>query len=117
MASPIHIEIIGLKDISCSPFPCDNTRSCGLYDCYPSGKLVVAFNALADEIQKEYGDRVVMTLTLIDDGVPPYIKKVIEEHYPPLPIVLVNGNYAPMGRISLPLLQKEIEKYYPAVTR
>ena len=78
---------------------------------------MVAFNALADEIQKEYGDRVAMTLTLIDDGVPPYIKKVIEEHYPPLPIVLVNGNYAPMGRISLPLLQKEIEKCDPAVTR
>ena len=75
MASLIHIEVIGLKDISCSPFPCDNTRSCGLYDCYPSGKLVVAFNALADEIQKEYGDRVAMTLTLIDDGVPPYVQE------------------------------------------
>ena len=83
----------------------------------PRESLVVAFNALADEIQKEYGNRVTMTLTLIDDGVPPYIKKVIEEHYPPLPIVLVNGNYAPMGRISLPLLQKEIEKCDPAVIR
>jgi len=117
MASSIQIEIIGLKDISCSPFPCDNTRSCGLYDCYPTGKLVVAFNALADEIHKEYGDRVEMTLTLIDDRVPPRIKKIIEEHYPPLPIVLVNGVYTPMGRISLPLLQKEIEKCDPPVTR
>jgi hypothetical protein len=71
---------------------------------------VVAFSALADEIRKEYGDRVVLTLTLIDDGVPPYVKKIIEEHYPPLPIVLVNGRYTPMGRISLPLMQKEIEK-------
>jgi hypothetical protein len=117
MASPIHIEIIGLKDISCSPFPCDNTRSCGLYDCYPSGKLVVAFNALADEIRKEYGDRVVLTLTLIDDGVPPYVKKVIEEHYPPLPIVLIDWRYTPMGRISLPLMQKEIENCERKITR
>ncbi|HOB58798.1 MAG TPA: hypothetical protein PK154_10330 [Methanoregulaceae archaeon] len=110
MASPIHIEIIGLKDLSCSPFPCDNTRSCGLYDCYPTGKLLVAFDALADEIGKEYGGRVVMTLTLIDDEVPPHVKAIIEEHYPPLPIVIVNGRYAPMGRISLPMMQKEIEK-------
>ena len=78
---------------------------------------MVAFNALADEIQKEYGDRVVLTLTLIDDGVPPYVKAIIEEHYPPLPIVLVNGRYTPMGRISLPLLQKELEKCDQEVTR
>ena len=117
MASPIHIEIIGLKDLSCSPFPCDNTRSCGLYDCYPTGKLVVAFDALADELKKEYGEGVALTLTLIDEGVPPHIEKVIEEHYPPLPIVLINGSYVPMGRISLPLILKELERCGPKVTR
>ena len=110
MDYPIRIEIIGLKDLSCSPFPCDNTRSCGLYDCYPSGKLVVAFEALASEIRKEYTEKVEMKLTLIDDGLPSYIEKVIEEHYPPLPIVLVNGEYIPMGKISLPLIEKEIER-------
>jgi hypothetical protein len=110
MDYPIRVEVVGLKDISCSPFPCDNTRSCGLYDCYPSGKLVVAFDALAHEIRSEYAERVEMKLTLIDDGVPPHIEKIIEEHYPPLPIILVNGEYVPMGRISLPLLQVELER-------
>jgi hypothetical protein len=110
MDNPVQVEVIGLKDIACSPFPCDNTRSCGLYDCYPSGKLVVAFDALQKEITAEFAGRVEMKLTLIDDGVPPYIEKIIEEHYPPLPIILVNGEYIPMGRISLPMLQKEIER-------
>ncbi len=115
MDYPIRIEIIGLKDLSCSPFPCDNTRSCGLYDCYPSGKLVVAFEALAAEIRKEYPEKVEMKLTLIDDSLPTYIEKVIEENYPPLPIVLVNGEYVPMGKISLPLIEKEIERITSAV--
>lgn len=110
MVYPVKIEIIGLKDITCSPFPCDNTRSCGLYDCFPTGKLVVAFDALADELRKEYGDTVALTLTLIDDGVPPYVREIIEEFSPPLPIVLINGKYVPMGRISLPLVQKELGK-------
>lgn len=112
MDYPVRVEVIGLKDISCSPFPCDETRSCGLYDCYPTGKLVVAFDALAAEIKAEYADRVEMKLTLIDDGIPPYIEKIIEEHYPPLPIILVNGEYVPMGRISLPLLEKELERIF-----
>jgi disulfide oxidoreductase YuzD len=71
---------------------------------------VVAFEALAGEIRKEYADKVEMRLTLIDDGVPSYIEEIIEEHYPPLPIILVNGEYIPMGKISLPLIEKEIER-------
>ena len=110
MDYPISIEIIGLKDLSCSPFPCDNTRTCGLYDCYPTGKLVVAFDALAKEIRKEYGEDVEMKLTLIDENVPSYIQKIIEENYPPLPIVIMNNKYVPMGRISLLLIEKEIER-------
>jgi hypothetical protein len=110
MVSCVRIEIVGLKDLSCSPFPCDNTRSCGLYDCYPSGKLVIAFNSLASEMRKEYGDRVELQLTLIDEAMPPHVKEIIEQRYPPLPIVLLNGRYVPMGRISLPLIQKEVEK-------
>jgi hypothetical protein len=110
MDAPVRIEIVGLKDLSCSPFPCDNTRSCGLYDCYPSGKLVVAYESLAHEIRSEFGDKVELRLTLIDDAIPPHIREILETHYPPLPIVLVNGRYVPMGRISLPLIQKEVEK-------
>jgi hypothetical protein len=114
MDAPVRIEIVGLKDLSCSPFPCDNTRSCGLYDCYPSGKLVVAFEALAEEIRKEYGAKVVMQLTLIDDDMPCHVREIIETQYPPLPIVLVNGRYVPMGRISLPLILKEVERVAPS---
>ena len=47
---------------------------------------------------------------VLDEGVPDYVKTIVEKHHPPLPIVLVNGNVTPLGRISLPLLQKEIEK-------
>jgi len=53
-ASPIQIEIIGLKDLSCSPFPAIIPGAAGCMTVYHR-KLVVAFNALADEIQKEYG--------------------------------------------------------------
>lgn len=109
MEDPIEVEIVGMKDSSCSPFPCDMTRSCGLYDCHPTGRLVPAFQALADEIRTQYGERVLMKLTLIDEEVPDHIRDVIETHYPPIPIILINRNLVPMGRISLPLLQKEID--------
>jgi hypothetical protein len=110
MESQVRIEIVGLKDISCSPFPCDNTRSCGLYDCYPSGKLVVAFEALSAELRQEFGDRVELRLTLIDDKIPPHIREILETYSPPLPIVLINGRYVPIGRISLTLIGREVEK-------
>lgn len=110
MEDPIVVEVIGLKDSSCSPFPCNATRSCGLYDCHPTGKLLPAFEALSAEIREEYGEKIQMKLTLIDDEVPRYIQDIIAEHYPPIPIILVNGELVPMGRISLPQLQKEIEK-------
>lgn len=110
MDIPVRIEIIGLKNLACSPFPCDEDRSCGLSDCHPTGQLTAAFAALEAEIRKEFGDKVVLELTLIDDVIPPHIREIIETNYPPLPFVLVNGRYVPMGRISLPLLEKEIGK-------
>ncbi len=110
MEDTIEVEVVGMKDSSCSPFPCDMTRSCGLYDCHPTGRLVPAFEALSEEIRQQYGERVRMKLTLIDDEVPAHIQKIIEKHYPPIPIILVNRELVPMGRISLPQLQKEIEK-------
>jgi hypothetical protein len=110
MAAKIVIEIVGLADSSCSPFPCDNTRSCGLYDCHPTGKLVPAFEALKNELTSQYGGAIEITLTLIDKGVPPRIRDIIAESYPPIPFVIIDGTLVPMGRISLPLMQKEIEK-------
>lgn len=117
MAGPVVIEIVGLKDSSCSPFPCDNTRSCGLYECHPTGKLVPAFEALKKEILRQYGDAVRVTLTLIDEEIPPHIRDIIAESYPPLPFVIIDDNLVPMGRISLPPLQKEIEKRLRGVRR
>ncbi len=110
MNTIVTIEVVGLKDSSCSPFPCDMTRSCGLYDCYPSGKLVPAYESLHSEIRRQYGERVRMELVLIDEEMPDYIRDVIAASYPPIPFVTVNGNLVPMGRISLPQVQKEIDK-------
>lgn len=111
MTNTITIEVIGLRDSSCSPFRCDDERSCGLSECYPTGKLLMAFEVLQNTLQEEYGDRISCKLTLIDDNVPPYVEKIISEQYPPIPIILVNGKVTPIGRISLPLIKNEIDKY------
>lgn len=110
MAETISIEVVGLKDSMCSPFPCDMTRTCGLYDCHPSGKLVPAFEALKKELMEQFGPVLHMKLTLIDEDMPEHIREIIATHYPPLPFILINGRLIPMGRISLPMMQKEIEK-------
>lgn len=110
MANTITIEVIGLRDSYCSPFVCDEERSCGLSDCYPVGSLVRAFEVLEKSLQNEYGGTVSLKLTLIDNEVPSHVEKIISEHYPPIPIILVNGKITPVGRISLPLIKKEIEK-------
>ncbi len=113
MANTITIEVIGLRDSYCSPFACDEERSCGLSDCYPMGTLVRAFEVLEKTLTKEYGDALSLKLTLIDDEVPPHIETIISEHFPPIPIILVNGKITPIGRVSLPLIKKEIEKCQP----
>ncbi|OPX68024.1 MAG: hypothetical protein A4E37_01131 [Methanoregulaceae archaeon PtaB.Bin056] len=110
MAETILIEVVGLKDSDCSPFPCDMTRTCGLYDCHPTGKLVPAFEALNKELQEQYGPAIRMNLILIDEDMPGHIREIIATQYPPLPFIVMNGRLIPMGRISLPLMQKEIEK-------
>lgn len=110
MAEIISIEIVGLKDSTCSPFPCDMTRSCGLYECHPSGRLVPAFEALKKELKGQFGSSIELKLVLIDEVVPEYIREIIASRYPPIPFVLINNTLVPMGRISLPLMQKEIEK-------
>jgi hypothetical protein len=109
MADITEIEIIGFSDGACGPFPCDDTRTCGLTECAPSENLVTAFAALKTALQARYPD-VTLKLTLLDDGVPPYVMKIVEEHQPPLPIVLINGTVTPVGRISLPLITEQIER-------
>jgi len=70
MSDPVIVEIVGLKYSSCSPFPCDADRTCGLSECHPSGRLTKAFDALSAVLNETYGDKVDVRLTLIDDNVP-----------------------------------------------
>ncbi len=110
MAGTVRVEIVGLKTSECSPFPCDENRTCGLSGCYLSGKLVDAFNELKKVLTEAYGDRVEVKLTLIDNGAPDYIRTIIEREYPPIPMVLVNRRVTKIGRIALDRVLKEIEK-------
>jgi hypothetical protein len=110
MTGTVLIEIVGLKNSECSPFPCNEDRTCGLSGCFPSGNLVVAFEELKKVLSAEYGSRVETKLTLIDTVTPDHIRKIIETEFPPLPMVLVNGRITRIGRISLDRIKKEIEK-------
>jgi hypothetical protein len=110
MTGTVLVEIVGLKNAECSPFPCDENRTCGLSGCYPTGNLIAAFDELNNVLTREYGDRVHLKLTLIDKGAPGYLQKIIENDFPPLPIILVNGRVTRIGRISLDRIKKEIEK-------
>jgi len=106
----VTVEIVGLKTSECSPFPCDENRTCGLTGCYLSGKLENAVTELKQVLDRAYGNRVDVQLTLIDSGVPDHIRAIIEKEYPPLPMVLVNGRLTRIGRISLDRIKNEIEK-------
>jgi hypothetical protein len=110
MTGTVLIEIVGLKNAECCPFPCDENRTCGLSGCYPTGKLNEAFDELKKVLKNEYSDHVELKLTLIDNGAPGYIQKIIEKDFPPLPIILVNGRVTRIGRIALDRIKKEIER-------
>jgi hypothetical protein len=110
MADPVLVEIVGFANSECSPFPCNEERTCGLSECYPTGKLTAAYEAVKKALGEQFGSRVVWKLTLLDTGTPEYIKKIIEAHHPALPIVLVNGRATPIGRIAQERIKKEIEK-------
>jgi len=110
MTGTVRIEVVGLKTSECSPFPCDENRTCGLTGCYLSGKLTDAFAELEKVLRKIYGDRVSLELTLVDDGVPDHIRTIIERDHPPIPMVLVNGRITRIGRIALDRIKGEIEK-------
>lgn len=110
MTGTVHVEVVGLKSSECSPFPCDENRTCGLLGCYLSGKLADAVRELEKVLKTTYGSRVDLTFTLIDDNVPDHIRRIIEQDYPPIPMVLVNGRITRIGRISLDRIKNEIEK-------
>jgi hypothetical protein len=109
MPDPLSIEIIGFSDAECGPFPCEPDRTCGLEECFPSGSFLAAVDALRHALEAKYGNRILVTITLLDDGVPERVKVIIERSHPPLPIVLLNGRVTPIGRISLTRLVREIE--------
>lgn len=112
MAGTVLVEIVGLKNAECCPFPCDENRTCGLTGCYPTGRLDTSFEELRKVLEKEYGPRVDLKLTLIEKSTPDYIRSIIEAEYPPLPMILVNGRITRIGRISLERIKKEIEKEF-----
>ena len=56
-----------------------------------------------------YGNRVEMKLTFIDDDVPDHIRSILEKEYPPIPMVLMNGKLARIGRIVSDRIMNEIE--------
>jgi hypothetical protein len=110
MTGTVQIEIVGLKTSECSPFPCDENRTCGLTGCYLTGKLSNAFEDLKRALQKIYGDKVSVKLTLIDNGAPDHIRTIIERDFPPIPMVIINGRVTKIGRIALDRIKSEIEK-------
>jgi hypothetical protein len=109
MSNPVLVEIVGLTSSECSPFPCDENRTCGLSQCYPSGSLIKAYEALKTMIRETYDNRVEVKLTLIDDHVPDHIRAILEAEYPPIPMVLVNGKLTRIGRIAVDRIVNEIE--------
>lgn len=110
MDQPLQIEIIGLKNASCSPFPCDEQRTCGLTACHPTGKLLPAVDALRQALKNEYDEKVALSLVLIDDQVPDYVAEILRNQYPPIPFVLIDRQLVPMGRISFDQIKKEIDR-------
>ena len=110
MTGTVLVEIVGLKNSECSPFPCDENRTCGLTGCYLSGRLEKAFPELAKVLKSVYGGRVETKLICIDDNVPEHVRAIIEHDYPPLPMVIVNGKITRIGRIALDRIKNEIEK-------
>ncbi len=113
MSDPLTIEIIGFSESECGPFPCEPDRTCGLEECFPSGSFMKAVEALRCALSAKYGDRVLVTVTLLDDGVPDRVKAIVERSHPPVPIVLLNGRVTSVGRISFTRIVREIDAAFP----
>ena len=110
MSGIVTIEIVGLKNSECSPFPCDESRTCGLTGCYLKGKLTDAFTELEKVLKQKYGERVSLKLTIIDGKAPDHIRTIVERDFPPMPMVIINGRITKIGRIALDRIKAEIEK-------
>jgi hypothetical protein len=106
MDVPIKVTIYGYSDAGCGPFPCDEHRTCGLEECFPTGTFQDACHALGNALQREYEGRVTLRMVLLDEGIPEEILSLIEQQHPAVPIVLVNGRLVPLGRVSLTQLKK-----------
>ncbi|HVN66164.1 MAG TPA: hypothetical protein VMT31_06090 [Methanomicrobiales archaeon] len=109
MADSLSLEIIGFSTAECGPFPCDPDRSCGLTECFPSGSFLEAVEALRHALAAKYGERITVTLTLLDDAVPERVRLIFEQFHPPLPIILLAGRVTPIGRISFDRIAREID--------
>lgn len=109
MADPVEIEIAGYSGSDCGPFPCDGNRTCGLSACYPTGQFLTAAESLRAYLKGIYGERVTVTVTLLDGGIPERIRVIIEARHPPVPMILVNGRVTSIGRISATRILREIE--------
>ena len=76
MADPVEIEIVGYSESECGPFPCDGDRTCGLSACYPTGEFLKAAESLRVYLSGIYGERVTVTVTLLDGGIPVRIREI-----------------------------------------
>lgn len=107
--SKVTIEVVGYTYRPCGPFPCDEDRSCGLLDCYKEEKLKFAFPALKDALLKKYGDDISVALIELDKEIPEKIYELVKKEHPPLPIILINGELAPIGAVSVPKISECID--------
>lgn len=107
----VTVEVVGYRNSECSPFPCDEDRSCGLSACKPSNGLIPATEALRAKLKEEFPeDEIIVQLTLLDDGVPDYIREIYEAEHPAIPMILINRQLFPIGRISLPQIRDAINQ-------
>ena len=57
MTGTVLVEIVGLKNAECCPFPCDENRTCGFRDAILR-ETSLAFEELKKVLTCEYGNRV-----------------------------------------------------------
>ncbi|PWR74121.1 hypothetical protein [Methanospirillum lacunae] len=107
----VTVEVVGYRDSECSPFPCDEERSCGLSACKPSNGLIPATEALRAKLKEDFPDfDITVQITLLDDNVPDYIREIYEAEHPAIPMILINKRLFPIGRISLPQIGDAIRE-------
>ncbi len=106
----VTVEIVGYRESECSPFPCDEDRTCGLSACAPRGLLVPAVEALRARLKEDFSDSVAVHLTLLDEGIPDYVREIYEAEHPAIPMVLINQKIVPIGRIAYQPIHDALEK-------